>query len=207
MWCTKIRPLPLLGLVLLAVASACAPGASSGEAPLISVPDNGSLRALVYDGSGGGLLKAAPGGVYRSGDAAKSWVPLPVRGPLKPSGFSSVTTSWENPKTLAASGPEVGVIASQDGGQSWKAVDSGLPNQRVPAVALHVNRPQTLYAWPEGKGIYKTENLGGTWQRMDDGPPVSKINALAHSTLPGSMNTGWLYAASPEGLYLSMDCF
>jgi hypothetical protein len=41
---------------------------------------------------------------------------------------------------------------------------------------------------------------------MDNGPPVPFV-ALAHSTLKGSMNTGWLYAATFRGPYLSMDCF
>ena len=41
---------------------------------------------------------------------------------------------------------------------------------------------------------------------MDEGPP-SKVTALAHSTYEGSMNTGWLYAGTPDGPYLSMDCF
>jgi hypothetical protein len=41
---------------------------------------------------------------------------------------------------------------------------------------------------------------------MDEGPPALVV-ALAHSTLQGSMNTGWPYAASSEGPYLSMDCF
>jgi hypothetical protein len=50
------------------------------------------------------------------------------------------------------------------------------------------------------------EDGGGRWQNMDDGPPAPVV-ALAHSTLQGSMNTGWPYAATSEAPYLSMDCF
>ena len=54
--------------------------------------------------------------------------------------------------------------------------------------------------------MFRTEDSGGSWMLMDEGPP-SKVTALAHSTYEGSMNTGWLYAGTPDGPYLSMDCF
>jgi hypothetical protein len=54
--------------------------------------------------------------------------------------------------------------------------------------------------------VFRTEDSGGRWQKMDVGPTTDVV-ALAHSTLEGSMNTGWLYAATSAGPYLSMDCF
>ncbi|HEV2123857.1 MAG TPA: hypothetical protein VGW38_13920, partial [Chloroflexota bacterium] len=96
-----------------------------------------------------------------------------------------------------------------DQGRTWMAVGKELPSQQVHAVALHSFRPETLYVAlrsKEASGIYRTEDNGGRWRKMDEGPPAA-VGALAHSTLEGSMNTGWLYAGTPEGVYLSMDCF
>jgi hypothetical protein len=76
----------------------------------------------------------------------------------------------------------------------------------VTALAVHSFRPETVFVYIPGHGVYRTEDAGGRWQKMDDGPPA-RVIALVHSTLAGSMNTGWLYASTPKGLYLSMDCF
>jgi len=182
-------------------------GCTASGPPLVAVADNKTLKAISYDPSSGSLLKVTQGGVFRARDAAATWVPLPLRGPLPLSGLSQVAVSWKNPEALIASGDGAGVYLSSDGGQNWTAINSGLPSKQVGAVTAHTYKAGTLYAWLEDKSVHKTEDGGGSWKRMDDGPPVSKVLALAHSTLPGSMNTGWLYAASPEGLYLSMDCF
>lgn len=175
--------------------------------PMVAVPDNGTVNALAYNQATGSLLKAGQAGLLQSKDGGITWAPLPVAGPLGPKGLTSVGASPSDSKVLVAAGPGSGVLISSDEGKSWKKAVSGLPSQDVPAVALHTQRPQTLFAWIEGQGVYRTENGGRAWQRMDQGPPVSRVNALAHSSLPGSMNTGWLYAAGPEGLYISMDCF
>lgn len=198
-----------LGILLLGVGvTACTPAAAPlppPAAPMAPDPSVETGRAgAVY--AGGGFIRPAKEGLLRSSDGGASWEPLPVPEESGRSGFSQVSPSWERRNLYVASGP-AGVIRSDDGGKSWRAVDGGLPAKGVGAVAVHLKRPDTLFAWLPGKGVHRTEDGGKGWQRMDDGPPVSKINALAHSTLPGSMNTGWLYAAAPEGLYIGMDCF
>jgi hypothetical protein len=73
---------------------------------------------------------------------------------------------------------------------------------------MHSFRYATLYVWLKDIGIFRTEDSGTHWARMpDQGPPDTAVRGLAHSNLPGSMNTGWLYAATPSGAFLSMDCF
>lgn len=196
-----------LALLLLGVGlAACAPAAAT-PAPATPSPDPSvetGRAGAVY--AGGGFLRPAREGLLRSSDGGASWEPLPVPEETGRHGFSQVSFSWERQDLYIASGP-AGIVRSKDGGRSWGPVDGGLPAKGVPAVAVHVKRPDTLFAWLPGKGLYRTEDGGKGWQRMDEGPPVSKIDLLAHSTLPGSMNTGWLYAAAPEGVYISMDCF
>lgn len=202
-----MQPHKTILLLAMVMAVSLSAGCAAPNLPFVAVADNATLKAMAYDPSSGDLLKVVPGGVFRFASGTGNWQPLPLRGPIPPSGLSQVAVSLANPKLIVTAGPEAGIFKSMDGGQNWTAINSDLPSKRVGAVATHSFNSGTLYAWLDGKGIYKTEDGGGQWKRMDDGPPVSRVLALAHSTLPGSMNTGWLYAAASEGLYLSMDCF
>lgn len=189
-------------LTSLLTLAACAGKTDSPSAsnPTITSDSIG----LAYDPEGSGLLKADNRGLSRwSPDGG--WEQLSVP---EASGLSGVVIDPDRPGTVYLSGPGVGVLRSEDAGESWKEMNADLPNLDMTALALHSFRRETLYAWVRGEGIYRTEDGGGTWVRVpDQGPPDGDVRGLTHSTLPGSMNTGWLYAATPTGAYLSMDCF
>ena len=187
--------------ILLAVG--CQPARSATSDVQAAVPVGPAL-SLAVDAGNGSLLEAA-GGLFRSTDQGRTWQPLPLPADLKPSTLVQVATT-SAAASLYAAGPGAGVLRSDDAGQTWRRISSGLPSQEVGALAVHSFRPDTIYAWIKGQGIFRTEDSGGRWQKMDDGPSAT-IATLAHSTLEGSMNTGWLYAATPDGPYLSMDCF
>jgi len=132
---------------------------------------------------------------------------LPVPAPPAQFGFGQVLLNPEKPTSIYAGGLSAGVILSEDGGATWRSITSGLPSMEVEALAIHAFRRETLYASIRGGGIYRTENGGQQWQRMNGGPPNRPLLALTHSPLAGSMNTGWLYAGTRDGPYISMDCF
>jgi photosystem II stability/assembly factor-like uncharacterized protein len=160
---------------------------------------------LAVDPEDGSLVRV--GGVLsRSTDQGQTWVPLPIPDALKPERLIQVATSSAAPSSLYAAGPGAGVVRSDDRGQTWRQIGSGLPSDQIGAFAVHSFRPDTVYAWIDGQGVFRSEDGGAHWQKMDDGPS-GIVTALAHSTLEGSMNTGWLYAATSAGPYLSMDCF
>jgi photosystem II stability/assembly factor-like uncharacterized protein len=159
---------------------------------------------LTFDPADGTLLKIDGDKLFRLNDDS-DWenIILP-----QTKNLTGVVINPEQPATIYLSGVGFGVIRSDDGGINWQTVNSGLPNLDVTALAMHSFRHDTVYAWLEGQGIYRTEDGGKEWVRVpDQGPPDQDVRALAHSTLPGSMNTGWLYASTPTGAYLSMDCF
>ena len=170
---------------------------------LVSVIDPKSL-SLAVDGDGS-LLKVG-GGLFRSTDQGKTWRPQPLPADLHPEQVRWVATSPGAPFYLYAAGPGAGVLRSDKDRRTWSWISAGLPSQMVTALAAHSFRPDTVFVYLPGYGIYRTEDGGGRWQRMDAGPPAPVV-ALVHSTLAGSMNTGWLYASTPKGPYLSMDCF
>ncbi len=188
----------LIILVGLLVLNACASNVASNK-----VGSSDSV-ALAYDPVDGSLLKADRQGLFRW-RAGQSWEKIEIS---KTADLSSIVVNPDQPATVYVSSPDIGVIRSDDGGKSWAVANTGLPSLAVTGLAMHSFRRQTLYAWVRKEGIFRTEDGGGSWKRMpDQGPSDKDVRGLIHSTLPGSMNTGWLYAVTPTGAYLSMDCF
>ena len=196
-------------LVSVLLLSACSTGnalpTSRAAAPAAKavVTVTNEPVSLAYDPAGKSLLLADQRGLARW--HAGVWEQLTVPGA---SGLSAVTLNPEAPATIYVAGPGLGVVRSDDGGAGWRAVNSGLPNLNATALVIHSFKCDSLYAWLRGEGVFQTEDGGASWKRVpDQGPPDKDVRGLTHSTLPGSMNTGWLYAATPTGAYLSMDCF
>jgi photosystem II stability/assembly factor-like uncharacterized protein len=162
----------------------------------------GEAVALAYNPAGGNLLKADNQGLFRW-QAGRGWEQmLEAQQP----GLSGVAVNPDQPTTVYISGPGLGVLRSNDGGNNWQEINTGLPDLNVTALAMHSFRRDTLYAWIINDGIYRTEDGGVGWEKMPDVPIADpQVRGLVHSTLEGSMNTGWLYAATPSGAYLSMD--
>ncbi len=161
-----------------------------------------SLAVNALDGS---LLKASRG-LFRSTDRGARWSPISLPTGLHPDWIRQVATTAAAPSSLYAAGPGAGVVRSDDNGRTWRSISAGLPSQEVAVFAVHSFRPDTIFISIPLRGVFRTEDSGQRWQKMDDGPPAPVV-ALAHSPLEGSMNTGWLYAATTQGPYLSMDCF
>jgi len=162
----------------------------------------GAPIALAYNPADGGLLKADSQGLsrWRPGSGWEQ-VDTPQH-----SGLSGVAVNPDQPATVFISGPGLGALRSDDGGDNWQAINSGLPRLDVTALAMHSFRRDTLYVWIINDGIYRTEDGGISWKKMPDVPIEDpQVRGLTHSTLEGSMNTGWLYASTPNGAYLSMD--
>lgn len=172
------------------------PAASNQEVALLDPV------ALAYNPADGSLLKADKQGLF-------GW--HPDRGweqviEAQQPGLSGVAVNPDRPSTMYISGPGLGVLRSDDGGDNWQEINSGLPRLDVTTLAMHSFRRDTLYAWISNDGIYRTEDGGLSWEKMPDVPIADpQVRGLTHSTLEGSMNTGWLYAATPSGAYLSMD--
>ena len=160
------------------------------------------LVALAYNPADSGLLKADQQGLFRW-KAGSDWEKMTIPEEM---GLSGVAVDPTAPANLYIAGPGLGVYRSEDGGSSWQAINNGLPSLEITALAMHSYLRETLYAWLYNDGIYRTEDGGATWKKVPDVPITDpKVQGLVHSTLPGSMNTGWLYASTPSGAYLSMD--
>lgn len=201
-------------ILLAMILSACAQNAASAPTPnATNVTRPSGVRALAVDPRDGHLLKAASEGLFQSLDGGKSWQAMTLPVDIADRGISQVAIRKDQPNTMYIAGEQIGIWRSRDAGKTWEKVTYGLPNDSVTALALHSNGyprddSKSLFVWIAGVGIFQSRDEGDNWKRPpDQGPPNPNVLALTHSPLPESMNTGWLYASTPDGAYLSMDCF
>lgn len=192
-------------VLLSGLLAACgAAGVEEGFLP--KGPPRGEAVALDYDAAGRRLLKAHPHALLQSADGGASWEAVPLPPSAREDRIATVATPAESGGVLYIAGPGLGVLRSEDAGRTWVSRGKGLPSEDVAAFATHADQPLTLYAFvPEG-GIFRSEDAGESWKRMDGGPG-GPIRQLFHSDMKGSMQSGWLFAATPEGVRRSMDCF
>lgn len=162
--------------------------------------------ALVFDPIRKNLIKASASGLARSNDGGNHWTPLAAPAGLPSASVRSLAVAAGGKGTLYVAGHGVGVMRSDDGGRHWSPRDKGLPGKEPAAVAAHADRPETIYAYFEGRGFFRSEDGGRQWRLMDKGPSGG-ITQFVHSNMPGSMQSGWLFAAAPTGVQRSMDCF
>ena len=105
-----------------------------------------------------------------------------------------------NSSTLYA-GTNAGVFKSTDGGESWSAVNTGLPESissgNYPAVislAVDPASNSTVYAVISGYGVFKSTNGGGNW--------------IAVSTNTGLPNLDWTHSLvidPSSNVYVGLD--
>jgi photosystem II stability/assembly factor-like uncharacterized protein len=57
-----------------------------------------------------------------------------------------------------------GVFKSTNGGQSWKPINSGLPDLRVRGLVVDPIDSRTLYVGTFKRGVFKTTNGGESWK-------------------------------------------
>lgn len=160
--------------------------------------------ALAAGRSDRSLYKAEGRSLAVSTDGGRAWREL--KPPLGSGArLRSVSLSAGASPIIYLAGTGAGPLRSSDGGASWKSIAHGLPSQPN-AIAAHARQAQTVYAHVPGRGIFRSEDAGARWRLMDKGPRGG-ITQFVHSDMAGSMQTGWLFAAGPAGVRLSMDCF
>ncbi|WP_414832865.1 WD40/YVTN/BNR-like repeat-containing protein [Afifella sp. YEN Y35] len=210
----KASMLSVLKRPLFALFFATLPAFALAQAETVAGPVT-SLAVATPDE----LLKIANGNLFVSRDAGRSWSKLDV--PAEAAGrMDKISVAAGDDHALYAAGPEIGLFASKDDGESWSEATGDLPGTHVTAFATHASEADTLYAYIPEKGIYRTRNAGVEWAKVSRGPEpregaltakldavVGSVNEIVHTGMEGSMETGWIYVATSEGLRISQDCF
>jgi len=197
------RRLARAGIAALLVGlSATGSAAVAGEV----VAPRQKIVALAFDADSHTLIEAHPKALYRSRNEGRDWGAIALPAAVTRGRISAVAIAAKSQEVLYVAGSGFGVLRSADGGKSWAAKNEGLPSKDVIAMSVHAEQPDTLYVALVGRKLFRSENAGGHWRLMDAGPR-EKVLQLVHSNMPGSMQTGWFFAATAKGVSRSMDCF
>ncbi len=92
---------------------------------------------------------------------------------------------------IYASGHDIGILRSDDFGQTWQRSDSGIPSADVHAVVVDSHKPRQLYAWVSEDGLYRSKDGGKTW----------------HRAVSSGMGGIFIYAGTADGMFKNTDCF
>jgi photosystem II stability/assembly factor-like uncharacterized protein len=121
-------------------------------------------------------------GVFRSKDGGKSWTAVLFKN--EDTGAIDLAFDPSNSKTILAAlwqtrrppwnvyppsnGPGSGLYRSEDGGDTWKQVTSGIPSEKLGRIriAFAPSAPRRVYAIVDAKegGLYVSEDVGVNWK-------------------------------------------
>lgn len=78
--------------------------------------------------------------------------------------------------------PDIGVLRSDDHGQTWRSIAKGLPSDFGFPIVVHPHDPDTVYVVPldpatrtcpgGAPAVWRSEDGGGSWQRLAHGLPT-----------------------------------
>jgi photosystem II stability/assembly factor-like uncharacterized protein len=130
--------------------------------------------------------------IFKTGDGGRTWKELPglrrVKGSLWQPGAGgmavhTILLDHKNPSRLFVAISAAGAFRTEDGGQSWTAINRGLrsPYQLpdpdaevghcVHRIALHPSRPDTLFMQKHWD-VMRTDNAGGHWTEVSGNLPT-----------------------------------
>jgi len=130
--------------------------------------------------SGGerGLFKTTDGGqTWRNVLSAGEWTGVTdlVMDPRDPDRLYAAT--WQHQRTVAAymgGGPETGLHMSDDGGETWTKLETGLPTGNLGKIGLAISpmQPDVLYAAIEldrrTGGVWRSDDRGASWEKRSE---------------------------------------
>lgn len=130
--------------------------------------------------------KGGERGIYKTTDGGKTWTQTLgdtewtgatdlLIDPRNPDRLYAAT--WQRHRTIAAymgGGPNTAIYRSEDGGNTWTKLESGLPKSNMGKIGLAISpqQPDVVYAAIEldnrEGGIYKSADRGANWKKQSD---------------------------------------
>lgn len=159
------------------------------------------VKALTTSSSGA-LLVLRDSGLFALEGQTATEIPLPPPN----SGAQPNSLAKGADASLYLAGPGLGVWRYDNASEQWQSLNDTLPDLGVTAIAAHATQPGTLYAYLGNDGMFRSRDGGAEWVKVDSGPR-EPVQAFLHSDMPGSMESGWLFAGTTRGVARSMDCF
>jgi len=141
--------------------------------------------------------------LFRTTDGGQSWNELPGlrrhgSGPHWQPGagglcLHTIILDPSNPQRMYIAISAAGAFRTEDGGQTWKAINQGLRSEGIPDpnaevghcvhhIAMHPSRPNTLYMQKHWD-VMRSDNCGDRWQEISGNLPTDfgfAIDVHAH---------------------------
>jgi len=175
------------------------------------------------------MVVMSAAGVYRTRDGGTTWSPanrgiqavfLPEdqRFPEFGQCVHKVAFHSDRPQRLYAQN-HFGVYRSEDRGDSWNPIETGLPSNFGFALVVHPHQPDTLYNFPLQADserfppdarcrVYRSENGGASWDPLSNGLPADPYYAavLRDAMVADRGDPAGIYFGTRLGeLYASRD--
>jgi photosystem II stability/assembly factor-like uncharacterized protein len=161
---------------------------------------NVEVDALAWDGQGR-LLAGTRMGIYRRTSDANKWEPLSQ-------GLSErhVQVFESDPeRQVFYAGTDGGLLRSDDGGQTWAEVTSGLTGRGMPDLTVDPQSPEHLYVRLKFERVYESWDGGQNWEARWEGlgaaREVISIDLGSAGLLIAGANDGLFRWNSNEGLW------
>ena len=163
-------------------------------------------------------------GIFKTTDGGKTWKKTLFVN--NETGGRDIEVDWQNPDILYAAmykgfrkgwdiisgGPasEGGIYKSIDGGETWKKITAGLPDDLIGKIDLDISRsnPKVLYAMiealgPKG-GLYRSDDAGESWTLVNSSQRLRARPFYFHyvTVNPKNENEVWV---NELGLHKSVD--
>jgi len=138
-------------------------------------------------------------GLYRSFDAGKYW--------MKTTGADAIVNDVyvdpENSKHVLLATDRRGVLASDDGGDSFVPSNSGFSARQITAFTGDAQHPATVYAGvvndKESGGVFVSHTGGLSWKQLSNGLDGRDVFSL------GQASDGTILAGTEHGIYRLKD--
>lgn len=156
-----------------------------------------------FDRDGIALAGTEGGGVWRTEDGGKRWVPANF-GLVDQSVQALLCASDWSHQELVLAGTAEGLFRSTNGGRAWREVDWPFSDLAISALAAASDGKGegVYYAGTEEGYVYGSTDGGRRWNRLGAPSADSPVNALY--VLPGSEGKA-LLAGTTEGVFRSED--
>jgi photosystem II stability/assembly factor-like uncharacterized protein len=187
------------------------------------------LHTVLFDPTRPGRVYAAisAAGVFRSDDGGHTWKAankglsakyLPEEQPEAGYCVHKVAMHPERPHVLFMQ-KHYGVYRSDDAGESWRAIDAGLPSDFGFPVVVHAHEPDTVYVVPITSDeqhyppagalrVWRSRDGGETWAPLTRGLPDRRcyVNVLRDALATDQLDPCGVYLGTTGGqLFASAD--
>jgi photosystem II stability/assembly factor-like uncharacterized protein len=186
---------------------------------------------IVWVAANGDAFKPSPErGIYKTTDGGRTWRKTlfvsdstgAMDVELQP-GNPEVVYAWMNrierkPWSIISGSREGGFYKSTDGGENWRKISTGLPNELIGKGNVGVTSadPNRVYALVEalpGGGFYRSDDAGQTWRNMGANAPAAQQRAFSgmiqrpfyYTTLCVDPTNADVVYTGAEGFYKSTD--